>query len=767
MADSKRRKIAFVSSYPPRHCGIASFCRDLITNTRLADGADFEPLVVAMTCGQEQRYAEPVMFEIRKSAAADYGRAADYINFSHVDLVSIQHEYGLFGSDAGSYLLLLMERLNAPVITTLHTVLEKPEKDYLQATRRLCELSATVVVMNRRGIDILREDHGVDPKKVHLIPHGIPDLPFVDSSYYKHKFGLEGRRIILTFGLLSRNKAIETVIRAMPAIVGADPQVLYIILGVTHPEVLRQDGQEYRFELQRLVEELDLHSHVMFYNQYVTDEKLGHFLCAADIYVTPYRNRQQLTSGTLAYAVGAGKAVVSTPYIAAEDLLDDQRGILVPFNDSTALAESIISILTSEQLFFQLRRKAYDFSRTMTWPQIGREYGKLFNRKMTGAIRLNCFDRRSGSISQEIPEPCLDHLLRMTDDTGLLQHASFTLANRTHGYCTDDNARAVVAMSHYYAQYQDPLAMRLLNTYLSFICHAQQPDGSFCNVMSYDRRWLKSETRHDALCRSLWAIGTVIAHPPQPEMILILKEAFDRAMVHVPELSPRSKAYAIFGMRQYLTQFPGATEIKWSLYACADFLLHLLDHADEDWMWFEDVICYDNAALPHALFAAYLASQHRPYLDAAVKTCGFLLKHTYKEDHFSFIGCNGWFCKGEAAARFDQQPLDAMETVRMLQTAAAATSDPTYQTLQKKAFDWFMGHNDLSVPLYDFRTGGCYDGLMSNGVNLNQGAESTLSFLLALLSILESRTVHQPAVKRQPVKLAFEPEPRPSEPIRP
>lgn len=740
MTSGKYRKVAFVSSFLPRRCGIAVFCNDLITGISNHARPDFEPVVVAMVNDQYQHYSQPVMFEIRKTAKNDYLCAADYLNFGHVDLVSVQHEFGLFGGDGGSYLNRLLERVHAPVITTLHTVLEKPNEAFRQSLTELCSLSDTVIVMNRRGIGMLTDIYNVIPDKIVLVPHGMPDLPFVDSSYYKHKFRIEGRRTILTFGLLSRNKGIEDMLKAMPAIVQADPTILYIILGATHPEIMRQSGEEYRFELQRLVEELNLQSHVMFYNQFVSDEKLSHFLCAADIYVTPYKAAEQLTSGTLAFAVAAGKAVVSTPYWAAEDLLANDRGRLVPFNDPTALADAIISILKDEQVFARLRRRAYDSARTMIWPQIAKEYWSIFSRKPSQIVEFKPGLAKDSLLLPEIPEPSLEHLRRISDDTGLLQHASFTLVNRSHGYCTDDNARGVVAMTCYYAQYPDSDALRLLHTYLSFICHAQQPDGTFYNFMTYDRRWLRQEPDHDGLCRVLWALGTVIARPPQPEMIPVLKELFDRSVSHVNQLSPRSRAYAIFGMRQYLKQFPGASDIKRCLHTAAEFLLHLLDNARDDWMWFEDLLCYDNAALPHALFDAFLVTQHKPYLEAAVKTCDFLLKHTYCNDHFSFIGCNGWFCKGQSPARFDQQPLDAMETVRMLKTAYEATANPFYKKLQRKAFNWFLGENDLSMPVYDFRTRGCCDGLTQHGVNLNQGAESTLSFILALLTILEGHS---------------------------
>ncbi|MEN8126237.1 MAG: glycosyltransferase [Planctomycetota bacterium] len=741
MPNETSRKVAFVSSSLPRRCGIATFCNDLTQSISACAGKAFEPLVVAMVARHGHQYSKPVKFEIRKNVKNDYVCAADYLNFSHVDLVSIQHEFGLFGGEAGAYLNLLLKRADAPIITTLHTVLNEPTPAYRQSTIDVCELSDRVVVMNTRGVSMLRDIYGIDPKKIHLIPHGIPDLAFVDSSYYKHKFGIEGRKTILTFGLLSRNKNIEHMLKALPAIVEAEPNILYIILGATHPDVLRHDGEEYRFELQRIAEELGVHDNVMFYNQFVSDEQLHHFLCAADIYVTPYQHKEQLTSGTLAFAVGSGKAVVSTPYWAAEELLDDGRGKIIPFNNSKALSDAIIEILSNESLLNTLRRRAYDYSRTRTWPKVGGQYWDLFSKtKFGGKTLTKTFAHKADSVSLlDVPEPSLDHLRNMTDDTGLIQHAKFMMPDRDHGYCTDDNTRAVVAMVKYHAQYSDPEALKLFNTYLSFICHAQRQDGTFHNFMSYDRKWIEPEPAHDGLGRALWAFGSVIEQPPLPEWVPIIKDFFDRSAPHIPNLSPRGKAYAIFGIRSYLKQFPGASDVKRYLYTAADDLVDLFERfADEEWSWFENIISYDNAVLPHALFESYIATGNETYLEVATKTSDFLLETTLVDDHFSFVGCNGWYLKGGQKAQFDQQALEAASTEMMLYGAYKATDNPNYLKIQKKAFDWFLGDNDLSIPLYDFRTKGCSDGLEENRVNLNQGAESLLSFLLALLSSVES-----------------------------
>jgi glycosyltransferase involved in cell wall biosynthesis len=742
MARNVAKKVAFISSYKPRRCGIATFTSDLIENVTAAAKTQFEPLVVAMRDDATLRYNEPVKFEIRQDVKSDYICAADYINFSHVDLVSVQHEFGLFGGEAGSYLDLLLTRLNAPIITTLHTVLDDPTPDYYQSMVDVCQSSYRVITMNERGIKMLKDIYGVPEKKIQLIAHGIPDLPFVDNNYYKHKFGMEGRRTLLTFGLLNKNKGIEVMLKAMPEIVKAEPSALYVVLGMTHPSVLKHDGESYRFSLQRMVKDLGLTKHVIFHNRFVNDQELHNFLCAADVYITPYHNREQLTSGTLSFAVGTGKAVVSTPYWAAEELLADGRGTIVPFNDPKRTADAIINILKDDAVFYSLRRKAYDYGRSRIWPKIGQDYWKLFNAK-TLPVRITekpVEVATKTTAEMQFPEPSLTHIKRLTDDTGMYQHAQFTVPDRKFGYCTDDNARATIAMAKYYSQYPDPEALRLFQIYLSFVLYSQQEDGWVRNFMNFDRTWVKDVPHHDALGRTLWAFGTVIADPPSVSYLSLIKDAFDKTVIHVSKEHPRSMAYAILGMSDYLKQFPGASDVKRYMAVAADQLVQQYEeNRYPDWQWFEDILTYDNAVLPHALF---IASQHlgEKYLQVALKTSEFLLKNTYTSGHFSFVGCHGWYPRDGKRAQFDQQPVEAAGAVMMLHAAYEATKDKEFLKLQRKAFDWYLGANDLHTPVYNFKTKGCHDGLTRNGINANQGAESTLSFTLALLTVVESYT---------------------------
>jgi len=743
MVKSAAKKVAFISSYPPRKCGIATFTCDLIKSITSAAKTEFEPLVVAMQSG-DQRYKDPVKFEIRQNVKSDYICAADYLNFSHIDLVSVQHEFGLFGGEAGSYLSLLLNRLKVPVITTLHTVLGDPGPDYHRSMVDVCDASYKIITMNELGVTMLRDIYGISEGKIELIPHGIPDMPFVDSNYYKHKFGMEGRRTILTFGLLNKNKGVEMMLKAMPAIIEAEPSVLYVILGMTHPSVLQYDGESYRFSLQQMVKEMGLAEHVIFHNRFVNEEELHNFLCAADIYVTPYQNKEQLTSGTLSFAVGTGKAVVSTPYWAAMELLAEGRGKLVQFGESKQMAEAIVEILRNDSLFYSLRRKAYDYGRSRTWPKIGQTYWKLFSAKQL-PVRITAkttplADELISSI--ELPEPSLAHLKRLTDETGLYQHATFTVPNRKCGYCTDDNARAVIAMVKYYSQYSEPEALKLLDTYLSFIMYSQEDDGIVRNLMNFDRTWVKDEPLNDAYGRVLWAYGTIMANPPSPSYVSVIKDSFDRSVELAGRQFPRGMAYSILGMSDYLRQFPGASDIKRQMESAADGLVaQYRQNSSAEWQWFEDTVAYDNAVLPYALFVAGLTSGDKEYLEVAEKTCEFLLSNIYDGSHFSFVGNNGWYKRGGTRAAFDQQPIEAAGAILMMRAAYDATKDSKFLTLQRKAFDWFLGKNDLRIPLYDFRTKGCSDGLGPGGVNMNQGAESTLSFLTGLLAVIESYAI--------------------------
>jgi glycosyltransferase involved in cell wall biosynthesis len=736
-----KQSICFVSSFLPQKCGIATFTNDLI-NAIGENTSDFSPFVVAMRGLEKVDYADPVKLEIRTNVEGDYRSAADHINFSQAKLACVQHEFGLFGGEQGNYLLLLMRKLRVPVITTLHTVLDQPNAAQREVLSEIADISHKVVVMSRQGLSMLQDVYGIPKSKAVHFPHGIPDLPLVNSNNYKHSLGLRDRKIVLTFGLISRNKGIEVMIKALPAIVAEDPAIVYAVVGVTHPNVKLADGEEYRLSLQRLVAKLGLEKHVVFYNHFVSPPELHQWLCAADFYVTPYLYPQQMTSGTLAFALGSGKAIISTPYWYAQELLEDGRGRLVDFGDSQAIAENIIKLLRNPRKCLAMRKQAYTLGRTMTWCNVGASYWKLMGearrRRKTRAVVSEPLHEEIASVV-DLPDLQLDHLIRLTDSVGLIQHAKFIVPAREHGYCTDDNARALEMIIKCYRNKEDKELLRLLNIYLGFVYHAQGADGSFQNFVTYDRKFVEPDIPGDALPRVLLGIGALVGNPPTPAYLPSAKDCFRRALQHVPVASIRGKAYTIVGLSYYLKRFPEETDIRELLRRNAQMVLAAFEErSSQDWIWFEDELTYDNAAAVQALFVAAQVCEEPVFMETAVKSCEFLLKHTYNGHHFSFVGNRGWFGRGGQKAQFDQQPIEASSTVAMLRAAYKATNNGKYARLMRKAFDWFLGDNDLQLPVYNLATGGCGDGLNADGVNTNQGAESLLSFLSALICVSQS-----------------------------
>jgi len=595
-------------------------------------------------------------------------------------------------------------------------------------------------VMSRRAVVMLRDIYGTAGEKVEFLPHGLPPLPFSDSTPYKRKLGFRDRKVILTFGLLSRNKGIEWAIRALPYVVRTHPDILYLVLGATHPEVKRVDGEEYRLSLQRMVRDTGLEDHVVFINRFVSDEKLHRYLNAADYYLTPYLSREQITSGTLAFALGLGKTVISTPYWYAEELLSDGRGIIVPFRDEMAIAVALMDMLDNPTVCDAMRRRAFDFGRAMIWPRVGEGYWRLFLSCAPDHLIPVRAARPAPPASitvADLPELRLDHFLRLTDDTGMLQHAKHTVPDRRHGYCTDDNARALEAMVRLYRQRKDAASLRLLEVYLAFLLHARREDGSFHNFMSFDRRFLTPVQADDATARAIAALGVLIAWPPRPSLAMLARPIF-RDAVAAAHFSLRGRAYELLGLADYLRGFPDDAGMRRETGLAADEIVHAFHAvATPDWQWFEDCMSYDNAVLPHALFVASRVLKNGDYRRVAVDTCQFLLDTTYVGDRFSLVGCDGWYPKDGEKARFDQQPIDAAAMVRMFRAAFDATNDTRYLELKRKAFNWFLGENDGHIALFDFASKGCFDGLTPDGVNANQGAESLISYTLAHLSIEE------------------------------
>ena len=742
-SNGKICRIAFIGNYLPRQCGIATFTTDLCE----AIAAEYsETACIALPVNDTaEGYSYPlrVRFELTEKDINSYHRAADFLNINSVDIACLQFEYGIFGGRAGSHILALLRELRMPIVTTLHTILHDPDPDQRRVLEGVTALSSRVVVMSRRGAQFLQDVYRVPSVKIDFIPHGIPDVPFVDPSFNKDLFGVEGKIVLLSFGLLSANKGIETVIAALPSIVARYPNVVYIILGATHPHVIRNEGETYRLSLQWLAQEKNVEGNVIFYNRFVTIDELIDFISAADIYITPYLDAAQITSGTLAYTLGAGKAIISTPYWYAEELLAEQRGALVPFRDPEALADKVISLLDNEADRHAMRKRAYLFGREMIWPQVARLYMESFERArvnrqpyISAGFAVKALDQRSG----ELPPFKLDHLNHMTDETGMLQHALFTVPLYREGYTTDDNARALVVST-----LMEELGLeevgKLSSRYLAFIGYAYNAEsGRFRNFMDYQRNWLEMCGSDDSHGRALWALGTVLGRSNTSALQSMAGWLFEQALPAILKTtSPRAWAFALIGIHEYLRRFTGdrrAGQIREEL---AGRLLALYQrNRTGEWRWYEEGLTYCNAALPQSMLMYGQWIPNNSMTEAGIESLDWLTglqRSDADGGHFAPIGSNGFYQRGAERARFDQQPVEAQAMVSACLEAYRITGDQRWRKEARRAFEWFLGRNDLNLPLYDPTTGGCRDGLHPDRPNENQGAESTLAFLQSLLEL--------------------------------
>ncbi len=736
---SNVQRIAFLADYIPRRCGIATFTADL----REAIATQYERLesfIVAMTDRSEgYDYPAEVRFEISEQDISAYRRAADFLNLSNVDVLCLQHEFGIFGGPSGRHIVTLLRNLRMPIVTTLHTILHESSPEQKRTLQEVIGLSTRVIAMTAKGAEFLREIYGTPAEKIDLIPHGIPDVPFIDPNYYKDKFGVEGRPVMLTFGLLSPNKGIENVLNALPAIIREFPEIVYIVLGATHPNLLAGQGETYRLSLERLAKRNGLEKNVIFFNRFVDNAELVEFLGATDIYITPYLEKSQITSGTLAYSFGTGKAVISTPYWHAEELLADGRGVIVPFGDSQAIATAVCDLLQNEATRHAMRKSAYLIGRAMTWPTVAHDYVRSFERARVEHSAMAVKRIVPATLDREAALPVwrLDHLMCLTDDTGMLQHAVYTLPNYEHGYCTDDNARALILMM-LLEELEEcfPERTRLSSIYAAFLHSAfDRTNGRFRNFMLHNREWVSEIGSEDSHGRALWALGTCVGRSQREGYRSWAAELFGKALPAVWEFeSPRSWAFAVIGLHEYLRTLSGDLMANQFRFELARRLRAAYDKtAHYDWLWFEDVVSYDNARLPLALIMTGRWAGQPDLFDIGLKSLGWLIEHQLApEGHFRPIGSNGFWKRGEPPAAFDQQPVEAHATICACMEAHEATGDAYWLAQATKAFEWFQGGNDLGVALYDAQTGGCRDGLHIDRANQNQGAESTLAFLLSL-----------------------------------
>jgi len=727
-------RIAFLGTYPPRRCGIATFTQSLGAGMKTASAQVKVMNIAVRDAGGPYDYAADVEYEIRQGTRGDYARAAELVNYSDVRWVSLQHEYGIFGGDDGAYVLDFLGALHVPAAVTLHTVLANPSDSQRSIVQKMAR-TASLVVMSQVAADLLARHYDVGGGRVRVIPHGIPEMAPRDQETLKARFGVAGHRVLLTFGLLGPNKGIETVIRALPAAVAACPDLRYFVVGATHPGVLREHGEAYRTTLEREAERLGVREHVVFRDQYVTTEELCSYLQAADVFISPYLNEAQVTSGALSYAMGAGAAVVSTPYWHAKEMLADGRGFLFPFADSAALSKTITSLLGSPTELGRVRNAAYQFTRAFTWPRVAAQYLSLGADLSKGPRRIRRLDQPRAS---SLPDLRLDHLVRLTDDTGIIQHATFTVPARESGYCVDDNARALIVALHADRVSSSAETRRLISTYLGFLHHAQTADGRFRNLMSYDRIFSPERPSEDCVGRALWSLGLTVHLAREEGQRLLARQMFERGLAFARELGPRGTALTMLGLSSFLSAHPEVAPAASLLQGLSDRLCaRYRTESTPGWRWFEPALTYDNALLPLALLRAYPITKDRHGLQVARETLQFLEETCFREDRLVLVGNAGWHSRTGSRADADEQPIDAAAFVLAFHGAHRITGDHRYLRRMRESFAWFLGANRLGATVYDSATAGCRDGLGQSVSNLNQGAESTVCFLLSLIEMLE------------------------------
>jgi len=719
--------------------------KSMVTNSALSADSSLskedtiEGFIVAMNDhDQTYNYPEEVKLTIRQEHQRDYLEAVKFINLSGADVCILEHEFGIFGGQNGLYILPLIHRLQIPLIVTLHTIVKNPSYNEKAVLQQICKIANKVVVMSHKAIELLDGIYDVDKDKIAFIEHGVPDFQF-SQEQSKKEFKLGIKKFLLTFGILSRNKGIETAIKSLPKVIEKHPEVIYMVLGKTHPNVLRHAGEEYRNYLQLLVKTLNLGDHVVFLNEFIKQRELFKYLSASDIYITPYLNEAQITSGTLSYAVGVGSAVISTPYWHASELLADGRGRLFNFNDSDELSMILMELLDNPEELKKIRKKAYAYGRTMTWPKSGDKYIALSKQVLSAKPKVIA---KSETLIDPLllPPFSLDHIKCLTDDTGIIQHAKFGIPNLKEGYCLDDNARALLMVLMTYRQTKDKHALNLAPIYLSYIHYMQNKDGTFRNFLSFNRNFLDEVGSEDSFGRTIWALGYLIGNAPNDAYYQTGKLVFFDASPNFEKLqSIRSIANTMLGISYYLKAHPSDESMIKSLRNLAGKLIcNYEENSSPEWNWFEPLLAYDNGMLPLALFHASEILDDDQIADIAMSSMNFLTEITLKNGHLSIIGNEKWYKKEGERSIFAQQPIDALAMILMYHQAFHATKDKDYLRELFSCFMWFLGENDLRMSLFDFETMGCCDGLERYGVNRNQGAESSLAYLISHLVVLQA-----------------------------
>ncbi len=720
-------RVVYLSSYIPRKCGLATFTKDLTNAINLLNPEHLAEIVALDNTESESlTYPPEVVRRIRQNAWSDYEHALRYLNQSNIDLVVVQHEFGIWGGADGELVVTFLQKLKKPCVVVLHTVLSHPTTHQREIMNFICRRAATVVVMLQAAADLLRREYGVAAAKVTVIHHGVPDFPRQSTAVVKPLLNLSGRMVMSSINLLSESKGIEYVIRALPSVVAVHPEFIYLVIGETHPVVRRAEGEQYRTHLEALVQELKLTSSVEFINRYLPLDELVRYVQASDFYITPYLNPEQAASGSLAYAVGAGKVCLSTPYFYARELLRRGRGVLVPFRSSATLGRILLDLVADPVKRAAIERRAYAEGRLMTWPRVALQYLELFRTILQHPPRLQPL--------AAAPLP-LDYVRKLTTRWGILEHSARRVPTEAEGYTVDDNAKALIVALDYGDR-------SLARRYLTFLCQAER-GGLLYNDRTADGSWQGSPGQGDWWGKAFWAAGHLLHKRPTPLLTRQGKELFLHLWPQIPHLTaPRTIAYAILGLGEVVEQSTSVGLSREIVSSALDTLatkLTALFRASTQvgWEWFEPYLTYDNARLPQALLTA--ARYHRSEQVRAVgrQSLDWLLGQTFDvgRDCFSFVGCYGWYPRGGSRAQFDQQPVEAGATVEVYVAAYLLTGEERYRQLAEQAFAWYHGDNLLYQSLVDTRSGGVFDGLTPHGVNANQGAEAVLSYHLAYTAL--------------------------------
>lgn len=727
---SESDHILFISSYPPRRCGIATFTEDLTNAFRKKFNPVLKTDICALDNGSVRCYGKNILFQINASELGSYVSLAQKVNLmKEVKIVNIQHEFGLFGGEMGDYIIPFLQALEKPAITTFHSVISEPDKNLKKTVISIANKSKAIVVMNKISGEVLQKDYQIPKSKIFYIPHGIPQVAREINQKHKKALGFENRIVLSTFGFVSKNKGIEFAIRALPKIIRKFPNVIYLILGETHPVVKKKYGEQYRNHLKREIKKLGLEKNVRFYDKYLTTEELINFLMATDVYISSSIDERQSVSGTLSYALGCAKPSVSAATEYAKHIIKNgENGFLVKIKNSEEIAEKVICLLSDKKLSREISSQAYRSTRPMIWPNVAESYLRLFKR--FAKLKAN---------ESKFPEIKFDHILKLTDSFGIVQHANYNKPNKKFGYSSDDVSRALIASVRHYKNHPAKKLEKLIKIYLDFLKFARRENGSFANIISYPGKVKDKTIEEDVQGRVIWALGYSSSMGLPKAISEQALKLFKKAVLRAVKLkAPRSIAFALAGLYYYLNAYPQDAASKKLFKGLAEKLAGFYrKNSCPDWTWFESFFTYSNSILPEALFYAYIILKQKKYLEIAKSSLHFLESITFSPDFYIPIGQKGWYFKNGQRSYFDQQPEDAASMAQTEILAYKTTKEKKYLKNAVEVFQWFLGGNYLNQMIYDEVTGGCNDGLGEQELNLNQGAESTISYLMARLCFEE------------------------------